>query len=79
MDGGWDELYLVQEAFQTGFYPRSEFLWVAPICVALWMLRIWFMAHRGELDDDPVAFALKDRISHGLGIAIVIGFVGASL
>jgi len=29
-------------------------------CIFLWLARIWLLCHRGELHDDPVAFALKD-------------------
>ncbi len=25
---------------------------------------MWLMAHRGRVRDDPVAFALHDRVSH---------------
>ncbi len=31
--------------------------------VAAWFMRIWLVAGRGELDDDPVLYAVKDKIS----------------
>ncbi len=31
--------------------------------VGAWFMRIWMVAVRGELNDDPVLFAVKDRIS----------------
>ena len=31
--------------------------------LAAWSMRIWMMAVREELDDDPVLFAVKDHIS----------------
>ncbi|PHR70339.1 UbiA family prenyltransferase [Henriciella sp.] len=31
--------------------------------MASWTMRIWLVAARGELDDDPVLYAVKDRIS----------------
>ncbi len=44
-------------------YTTPEILWL--ICPLLLYLisRIWLLAWRGELDDDPVVFALRDRIS----------------
>ena len=47
-----------------------------PACIALrvaarfivpvllyWISRVWFLAHRGQMQDDPVKFALSDRRS----------------
>ena len=30
--------------------------------------RVWLLASRGEMHDDPVVFALKDRASQLLGL-----------
>jgi hypothetical protein len=37
----------------------------------LFLGRIWLLSQRGQLNDDPVAFALKDAVSVGYGVAIV--------
>ena len=31
--------------------------------IGAWFMRIWLIASRGELNDDPVLFAVKDRVS----------------
>lgn len=72
-------LYLVEEAFPSGLYMAAGWLWAAPLLVCLWTMRIWLLAHRGELDDDPVAFAIRDRLSLGLGTLLAIAFVVARL
>ena len=36
----------------------------------LWLCRIWLLASRGELDEDPFVFALTDRMSLAIGIAV---------
>jgi len=41
--------------------------------------RIWLLSNRGEMHDDPVVFALRDRVSHGLGAAAAIAFLLALL
>jgi hypothetical protein len=33
---------------------------------------VWLLASRGELDEDPVAFALTDPVSQVIGIMVVI-------
>lgn len=44
--------------------------------ITYWLMRVWLLAHRGELNDDPVLFAIKDRISIFCGacIFLVISF-----
>ena len=68
-------LYLVEDAFPSGLYATPEALWSAPMLIMLWIMRIWLLAHRGELDDDPVYFAVKDRISLWMGVALAAGFM----
>lgn len=70
-------IYLVQDAFPQGFYKHPYFLWGFPMIVFLWLARIWLLCNRGELNDDPVAFALKDRLSMAYGAAMALLFAAA--
>ncbi len=67
-------LYLTNEAMPTGFYRQPYWLWGAAFVVFLWSLRIWGLSHRGKLDADPVAFALRDRTSIALGVVVMCVF-----
>jgi hypothetical protein len=40
--------------------------------LAFWSGRLWILAARGELDEDPVLFAIKDKISYLLGAIIIM-------
>jgi 4-hydroxybenzoate polyprenyltransferase len=61
-------LFLVFAALIPGAtYANPKFLWGTPPLVFLWMSRVWLLAARGELEDDPVSFAVKDRVSLFLG------------
>jgi hypothetical protein len=40
--------------------------------LCLWLNRVWLLASRNELNEDPVAFALTDRMSQMIGICVVI-------
>jgi 4-hydroxybenzoate polyprenyltransferase len=71
-------LFLVFEAFASGQYSRPDFLWPAPALIALWTQRIWLLAARGELDDDPVSFAVRDKLSIVLG-ALLLACAAAAL
>jgi 4-hydroxybenzoate polyprenyltransferase len=71
-------LYLMEGAFPSGFYGAPVFLWGAPVLAGGWLTRVWLLAHRGQLDDDPVAFALRDRVSMALGVALAACFAAAA-
>ena len=67
-------LYLTNEAMPAGFYRQPYWLWGAAFVVFLWSLRIWGLSHRGKLDADPVAFAIRDRTSIALGLVVAAIF-----
>jgi 4-hydroxybenzoate polyprenyltransferase/phosphoserine phosphatase len=71
-------LYVTEDAMPVLRYSEPGFLWVVPVVIGSWVLRIWLLAHRGELDDDPVAFAVGDRISLALGVVLAVAFAAAS-
>jgi 4-hydroxybenzoate polyprenyltransferase/phosphoserine phosphatase len=56
-------------------YQDPHVLWVLCPLLAWWVGRVWLLTHRGEMHDDPVVFALRDRHSY---VAALIG-VGAIL
>jgi 4-hydroxybenzoate polyprenyltransferase/phosphoserine phosphatase len=62
-------LYIQSQAV-TELYGRPWVLWLAAPLVIFWITRAWLIAHRGEMDDDPVSFAIRDRatwVVAGLG------------
>jgi 4-hydroxybenzoate polyprenyltransferase len=72
-------LYLIESAWPSGHYATPQALWVAPVMLALWLMRVWLLANRGQLDDDPVVFAIKDPQSLAMGFVLGLGFVAAVL
>ena len=70
--------YLMAEAFPSGLYHFTASLWMVPVILVLWIFRIWLLAHRGELNDDPVSFALRDRTSLAFAGILVATFVLAA-
>ena len=67
-------LYMTNDAAPSGFYRHSGWLYAMPAIVSLWLMRVWLLSHRLELQDDPVVFALKDRASLALGVLVAITF-----
>jgi 4-hydroxybenzoate polyprenyltransferase/phosphoserine phosphatase len=58
-------------------YPRPEALWLVCPVLLYWFTRVWFLAVRGELHDDPVIFAIKDRNSYIAGLVAAVCLVVA--
>ena len=70
-------LYLIDYAFPAGLYPHPVCLWMMPPILFLFLGRIWIASQRGELHYDPVAFALKDRVSLVLGLLMLTSVAAA--
>ena len=55
----------------TVLYTHPEWLWGFCPLLLFWMTRLWLLAHRGEMHDDPIVFATTDWSSYvvilGLG------------
>ncbi|HUH64347.1 MAG TPA: UbiA family prenyltransferase [Terracidiphilus sp.] len=52
-------------------YKHPVRLWLIVPLMVYWITRVWLIASRGELDDDPVIFALRDGISLAVGLCVV--------
>lgn len=72
-------LYLNSEAV-TRLYRTPEVIWGAVPVLLFWVNWMWVKAHRGEMHDDPLVFAVKDRASllAGIvfGLVLLVGTVG---
>lgn len=66
-------LYLNSERVLV-LYSRPELLWVIVVVLLYWISRLWILAGRGEVNEDPVMFALKDKTTYLAGA--VVAFVG---
>lgn len=55
-------LYINGAASQM-LYRRHEVLWLLTPLLLYWIGRVWLIARRGGMHDDPVVFALTDRVS----------------
>ena len=71
-------LYFRFEAAATRLYPALPWLYAVPPVLVSWLARIWLRARRGELDSDPVIFALRDPVSWAHAAAIIALWVAAS-
>lgn len=71
-------LYASSPKVQT-LYSRPQLLWLVCPLLMYWIARALMMAHRRLLDDDPIVFALKDRVSRITALTIAGVLVTAAL
>lgn len=62
----------------TDLYRHPGRLWFIVPLLLYWLHRVWLLAARGELDHDPLVFAMTDRISLAVGAAVVALAIFAS-
>jgi 4-hydroxybenzoate polyprenyltransferase len=55
-------------------YHHQQPLWVLFGLLLYWVSRIWMLAFRGQMNDDPIVFAIKDRVSL-IVISLCVGAV----
>lgn len=66
--------YLSSEKVQE-LYQRPMVLWLLFPLLLYWVTRIWVLVYRGQMSEDPIDFALRDRATYWLaavGAAILI-------
>ena len=62
----------------TVLYHHAGRLWLIVPLMLYWLYRVWLLGSRGEMDDDPVLFALRDRVSLAVGACVLAAAVFAA-
>jgi 4-hydroxybenzoate polyprenyltransferase/phosphoserine phosphatase len=71
-------LYIHEVSGEGTLYGSPGWLWLICPLLLYWLGRVWLLAHRGQMNDDPIVFALRDKVSRGMGIAFLVIFALAS-
>jgi 4-hydroxybenzoate polyprenyltransferase len=64
-------IYISSQSVMT-LYRQPSLLWLMVPLMLLWLSRVWLLASRGQLNEDPVVFALTDRMSLLIGVVVVV-------
>jgi hypothetical protein len=70
-------LYITNSINATIYYPHPVRLWFITPLITYWFLRLWILAGRGIVEDDPVYFAMRDPVSWVVGL-LMLGVVAIS-
>ncbi|MBP2299254.1 UbiA family prenyltransferase [Azospirillum picis] len=53
-------------------YDRPQALWIICPLLLFWIGRVWLQTHRGQMHDDPVVFAARDKWSIVIGVICAV-------
>jgi 4-hydroxybenzoate polyprenyltransferase len=56
----------------TRLYHHAGRLWLLLPVFLLWVMQLWLLASRGELNEDPVVYAITDKRSLLLGVLVAL-------
>jgi 4-hydroxybenzoate polyprenyltransferase len=59
------------ENLPAELFTRTTLLWPIPVLLCTWLLRVWLLANRGQLNEDLAIFALRDTFT--VAVAACLG------
>jgi 4-hydroxybenzoate polyprenyltransferase/phosphoserine phosphatase len=63
-------LYVDSQQVMMLYAHPNLLLLICPLLL-YWVSRVWLLAHRGQMNSDPVLFAVKDPVSYAIGALAV--------
>jgi len=69
----------IQDPETVRLYNNPKIIWLACPVLLFWITRVWLLAHRGAVHDDPVIFAVTDKASIVAGAVFGLIFVTAAM
>jgi 4-hydroxybenzoate polyprenyltransferase len=66
--------FYINSTASEALYRHPQVLWALTPAFLYWISRVWFVARRGQMHDDPVVFALTDPASYVVA-AVLVGVV----
>jgi 4-hydroxybenzoate polyprenyltransferase len=61
----------IQDSNTVSLYDNPQIIWLACPLLLYWITRVWLITHRGEMHEDPIVFAIKDKTSLLVGLLFV--------
>jgi 4-hydroxybenzoate polyprenyltransferase len=70
-------LYINSEQVMA-LYGRPLVLWLICPLLLFWISRMWLLAHRGRIDQDPIVATVRDPVSYVVGALVVLVLYAAA-
>lgn len=72
-------LYINNSKEVVALYRSPTILWLIGPCLLYWITRVWLLANRGQMDEDPILFTVKDWPSYLVGVTVALVIIAATL
>ncbi len=70
-------LYINSEQIVVLYKQPALILLTIPILL-YWLMRMWLVAHRGKMTEDPIVFAIKDKTSYIMFLLLLMVLIVAA-
>ncbi|WP_339066287.1 UbiA family prenyltransferase [Teredinibacter turnerae] len=60
-------------------YSHPQVLWLICPVIGYWIMRIWMLTARGQMNEDPISFAIKDQNSWYAGAVLIVILITAGM
>ncbi len=68
----------INSAHVIGLYKSPILIWFTVPVLLYWLMRMWMVTNRGKMTEDPIIFALRDKITYiSMFIIVVIMLLAA--
>ncbi len=61
----------------AALYHHPALLWLICPLLLFWISRMWLLAHRGQLEEDPIVATVRDRTSYAVGALVALILLAA--
>ena len=68
----------INEGIAAQHYEHPALLWLLCPLMVYWIARMWIVTGRGQMHDDPIVFAARDRASQWTGLIALALIFGAA-
>jgi 4-hydroxybenzoate polyprenyltransferase len=69
----------VQSDVAASQYARPDILWALVPAMLFWQCRMWLSVSRGNMHDDPVVYAAKDKVTWAVVLALLLIILAANI
>ena len=65
-------VFYIQDLQADTLYQQPGWLWLVAVAILYWISHMWLLTFRGQMNEDPVLFAIHDRASYFVSLFVVI-------
>lgn len=65
-------VFYIHDLQADTLYSQPDWLWFVAVAILYWISHMWLLAFRGQMNEDPVLFAIHDRTSYIVSLFVTI-------